>query len=69
MTATLGNDVQAATKPVRRISYSRAINEAMAEEMERARMDMSWQQVVPLDAPTGPDVPNPEKWEQISAEV
>jgi lipoprotein-anchoring transpeptidase ErfK/SrfK len=51
------------------VAWNRRLAAMSAEEMERARMDMSWQQVVQLDPATGPDVPNPEKWEQISAEA
>jgi lipoprotein-anchoring transpeptidase ErfK/SrfK len=52
-----------------RVAWNRRLAAMSAEEMERARMDMSWQEVVQLDPATGPDIPNPEKWEQISAEA
>ena len=51
------------------VSWNRRLAAMSAAEMDRARMDMSWQEVVQLEAPTGPDVPNPEKWEQISAQA
>lgn len=50
------------------VAWNRRMAAMTPEEMERARMDMSWQEVVQLETPTGPDVPNPEKWEQISAQ-
>jgi lipoprotein-anchoring transpeptidase ErfK/SrfK len=51
------------------VAWNRRMAAMSAEEMERARMDMSWQDVVQLDPVTGPDIPNPEKWEQISAQA
>lgn len=52
-----------------RVAWNRRLAAMSAEELERARMDMSWQEVVQLDPATGPDIPNPEKWEQISAQA
>ena len=51
------------------VAWNRRMASMTPEEMERARMDMSWQDVVQLDPVTGPDIPNPEKWEQISAQA
>jgi lipoprotein-anchoring transpeptidase ErfK/SrfK len=51
------------------VAWNRRLAAMSADEMNRARMDMSWQEVVQLETPTGPDVPNPEKWEQISAQA
>lgn len=51
------------------VAWNRRMAAMTPAEMERARMDMSWQEVVQLDAATGPDIPNPEKWEQISAQA
>jgi lipoprotein-anchoring transpeptidase ErfK/SrfK len=39
------------------------------EELDRARMDMSWKEVVELDDPGGDGPPNPERWEQITPEA
>jgi lipoprotein-anchoring transpeptidase ErfK/SrfK len=40
-----------------------------AEELRRARLDNSWEQVVQIDrAAPGRDVPFPERWEQISVQ-
>ena len=52
-----------------RVAWNRRLAAMTPEELERARMDMSWQEVVQLDPTTGPDIPNPEKWEQISAQT
>lgn len=39
------------------------------EELERGRLDASWRDVVQLDSVEGMDsLPNPERWEQITAE-
>ena len=51
------------------VAWNRRMASMTPEEMERARMDMSWQEVVQLDPASGPDIPNPEKWEQISAQA
>jgi lipoprotein-anchoring transpeptidase ErfK/SrfK len=51
------------------VAWNRRVAAMSADELNRARMDMSWQEVVQLDPVTGPDIPNPEKWEQISAEA
>jgi lipoprotein-anchoring transpeptidase ErfK/SrfK len=51
------------------VAWNRRMAAMTPAEMERARMDMSWQEVVQLDPATGPDIPNPEKWEQISAQT
>lgn len=51
------------------VAWNRRLAAMSPQEMERARMDMSWQEVVQLDPATGPDIPNPEKWEQISAQA
>jgi lipoprotein-anchoring transpeptidase ErfK/SrfK len=51
------------------VAWNRRMAAMSPEELERARMDMSWQEVVQLDAATGPDIPNPEKWEQITAQT
>ena len=51
------------------VAWNRRMAAMTPDEMNRARMDMSWQEVVQLDAPTGPDIPNPEKWEQITAQT
>jgi lipoprotein-anchoring transpeptidase ErfK/SrfK len=51
------------------VAWNRRLAAMTPEEMERARMDMSWQEVVQLDPASGPDIPNPEKWEQISAQA
>jgi lipoprotein-anchoring transpeptidase ErfK/SrfK len=51
------------------VAWNRRLAAMSADELNRARMDMSWQEVVQLDPATGPDIPNPEKWEQISAEA
>jgi lipoprotein-anchoring transpeptidase ErfK/SrfK len=53
------------------VSWDRTAAGMTPEEMERARMDMSWQELVQLDT-TGsgaPARPNPEKWEQIDAQA
>jgi lipoprotein-anchoring transpeptidase ErfK/SrfK len=51
------------------VAWNRRMAAMTPEEMNRARMDMSWQEVVQLDPATGPDIPNPEKWEQITAQT
>ncbi|HEU4885855.1 MAG TPA: L,D-transpeptidase [Longimicrobium sp.] len=51
------------------VAWNRRLAAMTPEELERARMDMSWQDVVQLDPATGPDIPNPEKWEQITAQT
>jgi lipoprotein-anchoring transpeptidase ErfK/SrfK len=51
------------------VAWNRRMAAMTPQELERARMDMSWQDVVQLDPATGPDIPNPEKWEQISAQT
>ena len=51
------------------VAWDRRAARMTAEELERARLDMSWQELVQLDAvPGGPERPNPERWEQISAQ-
>jgi lipoprotein-anchoring transpeptidase ErfK/SrfK len=50
------------------VAWNRRMAAMSPEEMNRARMDMSWQEVVQLDPATGPEIPNPEKWEQITAQ-
>jgi lipoprotein-anchoring transpeptidase ErfK/SrfK len=74
-----GGDAQARGAQVREadndparavVAWDRRAARMTPEEMERARMDESWMQVVQLDPiPGGPNErPNPEKWEQISIE-
>jgi lipoprotein-anchoring transpeptidase ErfK/SrfK len=50
------------------VAWDRRAARMTPEEMERARLDESWMQVVQLDPITGGpnERPNPEKWEQIS---
>jgi len=62
-------DAAAARARAVQVAWNRRLAAMTPEELERARMDMSWQEVVQLDPPTGPEVPNPEKWEQISAQA
>jgi lipoprotein-anchoring transpeptidase ErfK/SrfK len=53
------------------VAWERQAPGMTPEEMERARMDMSWQELVQLDT-TGSGAParaNPEKWEQIDAQA
>lgn len=53
------------------VAWERQAPGMTPEEMERARLDMSWQELVQLDT-TGsgaPARPNPEKWEQIDAQA
>lgn len=53
------------------VAWERKTPGMTPEEMERARMDMSWQELVQLDT-TGsgaPARPNPEKLEQINAQT
>jgi lipoprotein-anchoring transpeptidase ErfK/SrfK len=56
----------AGARPVQ-VAWDHRRPDMTPQELERARMDMSWQQVVRLDPASGPAVPNPERWEQISA--
>jgi lipoprotein-anchoring transpeptidase ErfK/SrfK len=51
------------------VAWNRRMAAMTPDEMNRARMDMSWQEVVQLDPATGPDIPNPETWEQITAQT
>jgi len=74
-----GGDAQAKGAQVREadndpgravVAWDRRAARMTPEEMERARMDESWMQVVQLDPIPGGrnERPNPEKWEQISIE-
>jgi lipoprotein-anchoring transpeptidase ErfK/SrfK len=62
-------DAAAARAQAVQVAWNRRMAAMSAEELNRARMDMSWQEVVQLDPATGPDIPNPEKWEQITAQT
>jgi lipoprotein-anchoring transpeptidase ErfK/SrfK len=62
-------DAAAARARAVQVAWNRRMAAMTPEELNRARMDMSWQDVVQLDPATGPDIPNPEKWEQISAQT
>ncbi|HEX6368032.1 MAG TPA: L,D-transpeptidase [Longimicrobium sp.] len=53
------------------VAWERQAPRMTPEEMEKARLDMSWQELVQLDT-TGSGAPaavNPEKWEQIDAQA
>ncbi|CAA9353519.1 MAG: hypothetical protein AVDCRST_MAG89-3279 [uncultured Gemmatimonadetes bacterium] len=74
-----GGDAQAKGAQVREadndptravVAWDRRAARMTPEEMERARLDESWMQVVQLDPITGGrnERPNPEKWEQLSIE-
>jgi lipoprotein-anchoring transpeptidase ErfK/SrfK len=66
---TQQQDAAAARARAVQVAWNRRMAAMTPEELNRARMDMSWQDVVQLDPATGPDIPNPEKWEQISAQT
>jgi lipoprotein-anchoring transpeptidase ErfK/SrfK len=51
------------------VAWDRNAARMTPEELERARLDMGWQELLELED-GGPDGgPNPERWEQISAET
>ena len=57
-----------ASRPVQ-VAWDRLAPAMTPQELERARHDMSWHQVVGLDPAPGTAIPNPERWEQISAQT
>lgn len=61
--------VAAAERRTAAIAWNRTEARMSPEEIERARRDTSWQQVVDVEdgGPTGP--PNPESWEDITPEA
>ncbi|MBB4634749.1 lipoprotein-anchoring transpeptidase ErfK/SrfK [Longimicrobium terrae] len=53
------------------VAWDRRVARMSAEELQRARMDESWMEVVQLDPIPGGrnERPNPEKWEQIAMQT
>ncbi|HEX8395619.1 MAG TPA: L,D-transpeptidase [Longimicrobium sp.] len=53
------------------VAWNRRVARMSAEELQRARLDESWMEVVQLDPIPGGanERPNPEKWEQINMQT